>query len=166
MMFILGGCEDTKIEDQKDPEVFFEVSYANTAWGRQFKGLIIDNEGKIKTYDNPPKWNKALDKNGLTQEQLDENLASSSISSITLSEADFHNYASKVAILSDTAYTKPAIGGVDRGITSFYAYRFDATKMTYKPILLSETGDLEKHNKDKNAKEISEWLTKVLDDVY
>lgn len=165
----LSSCSDQDINKstvQTDQQVFFEVSYINQAWGKQFKGFIINKDGQIRTYDNPAKWNSTDGKTGLTLSQIQENIAGTVLSKTNVSTADLQNYTAKISSIAGSEFTKPVSGGADRGITSFYAYRYDQDKKVYTPVLLSQTGDVETYNKDKSAVDISTWLTGILAKVY
>jgi hypothetical protein len=97
---------------------------------------------------------------------MEENLSNATLSSVEASKEDIENLASKIPSLSDLSYTKPVSLGADQGATSFYAYKYDAQKMTFKPVLLSQTGDWQTYNKDKSAIEISTWLAGISKDVF
>ena len=158
----LSACNEETIETSADQEVLFEVNYVNFAWGKQFKGFLIQKNGQIRTYDNPLKWNIIDGKGGLTLSQIQENISQTKLSSTRISAADLENYVGKVGLISGSEFTKPVSGGADRGITSFYTYRYDNDKQVYMPVLLSQTGDVETYNKDKSAMDISTWLTEIL----
>jgi len=158
----LISCSDDDIQKSDGQEIFFEVTYVNHAWVDQFKGFVIDKEGKIRTYENPVKWNSTDGKTGITLSQIQENISQTKLSSTSISTADLQNYIAKISSISGSEFTKPVSGGADRGITSFYAYRYDQDKQIYMPVLLSQTGDFETYNKDKSAIDISTWLTEIL----
>ena len=162
----LSGCDQDSIEVSTDQEVFFEVSYINFAWGKQFKGFLINKDGQIRTYDKPVKWNTIDGKNGLSLTQLEENISNTVASTTTISAADLKSYSSKISLITNSEFTKPVSAGADRGITSFYAYRYDPDKQVYTPVLLSQIGDTETYNTDKSAVEISTWLTGILAKIY
>lgn len=164
-MASLISCSDEDIQISSDQEIFFEVNYVNYAWGKQFKGLIIDKDGQVRTYTNPVKWNPTDAGTEVPLSQIQENISNTVLSSANV-KSDLQNYTSKINSLTDSEYSKPISGGADRGITSFYAYRYDKEKRIYKPLLLSQTGDIETYNKDKSAVEITKWLTGVLAKVY
>ena len=163
---LFSACNQETIETSTNQEILFEVNHVNFAWGKQFRGLLIDKNGQIMTYDNPVKWNLIDGKDGLTLNQIKENISNTVISKTKVSAADLQNYASKMNAMASQDFTKPVSGGADRGITSFYAYRYDADKQIYTPVLLSQIGDLETYNTDKSAVEISSWLKEILAKVF
>jgi hypothetical protein len=156
----LSNCDQKSIEQSDDQEIFFEVSYTNQAWVDQFKGFVIDKEGRIKTYNNPPKWYKAAEVTELKPAQITENISQTIVSPVRV--PDLKNFASKIDSIKGSEFSRPVSGGADRGITLFYAYRYDQKKQVYTPVLLSQTGNIETHRTDPSAMEISAWLTGIL----
>jgi len=162
----LTSCNEDNIQLSTDQDIFFEVSHINYAWGKQFKGFIVEKDGKIRTYTNPVKWNAANETAGLSLTQVQENISNTVVSPASISMDELKTYTSKINLITGSEFSKPQSGGADRGITSFYAYRFDLEKQIYIPVLLSQTGDMETYNKDKSAIEISAWLSGLLAKVY
>ncbi|TDE11981.1 hypothetical protein [Dyadobacter psychrotolerans] len=165
LLFVSTACDDNMVKPVSDQEVYFEVSYTNFAWGEQFRGFLIDKDGKIKTYDKPAQWNKVTEKSGLSVAQLKENLSNSVNTDKSVSMAELKENISKISSIGNS-FSKPVAKGADQGQTLFYAYRYDAEKLIYTPILLSQTGDVESHNTDAAAIELSAWLAGVLAKVY
>lgn len=164
--FAFVGCDEGTVEGSTEQQIYFEVSYTNSAWGKQFKGFIIDRDGQIRLYENPAKWNQVNGKNGLTLGQIKENILNTTRASTSIPAADLKNYISKSITIGDSAFSKPVSGGADRGITSFYVYHYDKETQVYKSVLINQTGDIETFNKDKSAVEVSTWLSTVLAQVY
>ena len=165
-LFAFVGCDEGTVEGSTEQQIYFEVSYSNSAWGKQFKGFIIDRDGQIRLYEKPAKWNQASGKTGLTSDQIKENLLNTTLASTSIAVVDLKNYVSKSITISDSAFSKPISGGADRGITSYYIYTYDKETQVYKSVLISQTGDIETYNKDKSAIEVSTWLSTVVDQVY
>jgi hypothetical protein len=162
----LAGCDSVDTVNAGEQQIYFEVSYANNAWGNQFRGFIIDRDGKIRRYDNPVKWNPANATMTLSSGQIKENILNTTLSPVSIVDTDLQNFISKSASVSDTSYSKPISGGADRGITSYYLYRYDQETKTYHSVLIRQTGDIETFNKDKSAIEISDWLSEIAGKVY
>jgi len=167
LMIMLAGCsDDTTVQEPKGQEIYFEVVYTNSAWGKQFKGLLIDKDGKLHTYDKPAKWNITDGKAGISETQMKENITYTTLSDKTVSRQDLSDNVAKVNAIKGAEFSKPIRVGADMGTTSYYAYQFDANDLIYKPVLLSYTGDTESHNTDSSAIAVSAWLKTVLDLVY
>lgn len=165
LLMSFSGCsDDITVSDQQ--EVFFEVNYSNQAWGYQFKGFLIDKDGRVRTYDKPDKWNNELNAVSFTAEDLAANLSKTTLSSYLVPAADLSKYISQSAQVGDSDFTEPHSVGADGGATSFYIYRYDASSKVYKAILLKQIGDVEIFNKDTDAKAIADWLTTVSSEVY
>jgi hypothetical protein len=162
----ITNCDENAVGISTDQRIVFEVKYENNAWGKQLKGFIILGDGTVKIYENPAQWNKVDTKNGISMQQMKENILNAAFSEIKISKQDISRYTPKIDSLTNLIFSKPIIGGADRGVTSYYAYRFDAFKLIYEPILLGETGNQEMHNKDKLAIEISAWLNEIIDKVH
>ncbi|HEV7379917.1 MAG TPA: hypothetical protein VGN64_09005 [Dyadobacter sp.] len=163
----LFGCSDQDIDatqtEDLNQEIYFEVSHNNSAWGTVHRGFLIDHTGAVRTYLNPADWNisSELDKGALSAKQIEENIAKTQVSSVTVDASQLKALTDKIPTLSTSTYTKRVQAGKDMGQTNFYAYRYDSKKDAYIPILLSETGDWQSQNTDKSAIEISEWLQKI-----
>jgi hypothetical protein len=166
LSIVAMGCSDGDVLPADEQEVYFEVTYSNQAWGKQFKGMLIDKDGKIRKYDLPAKWNVNDGKSGLTLVQMRENVANTTLSTETISVQDLKGNVDKISKLTETNITKAVSGGADRGSTVYYAYRYDASKQVYMPVFLQETGDWESYNKDAGAVQLSSWLASVLDSVF
>lgn len=167
LLIMLAACsDDDTAQEPKGQEIYFEVVYTNAAWGKQFKGLLIDKDGKLHTYDKPAKWNITDGKAGISETQMKENIANTTLSDKTVSKQELSDNVAKVSAIKGTEFSKPIRVGADIGTTSYFAYQFDASDLTYKPILLSYTGDTESHNTDGSAVAVSAWLKTVLDLVY
>ncbi|KQS27102.1 hypothetical protein ASG33_21470 [Dyadobacter sp. Leaf189] len=160
------GCDDQDTGTKKTQEVFFEVTYINNAWGHQFKGFLIDKNGKIQTFDNPTQWIIADPQDGLTMQQFVENLAKTKESSVQVSVGELEQYAAKIGSLGNANFSKPVPVSVDGGITTYTAYQLSADRQRYLPVLLMQTGDLEIHNLNPAAQETAVWLAGLAEKVY
>lgn len=162
---LFSACSDD-VQVPNEQQVYFEVNYANQAWGNQFKGFLIDKDGRILTYDKPAKWIAAEATAMLSSGQLEANLSQTIVSGQQIGAADLDKFATKAKQISDAAFSKPVNGGVDLGLTRFYSYHFDAATKTYRLKLLRQTGNVVIHNTDSHAEDVADWLVKVVDDVY
>ncbi|WAC12949.1 hypothetical protein [Dyadobacter pollutisoli] len=160
----LGCSDDITVSDGQ--EVFFEVNYSNQAWGYQFKGFLIDKDGRVRTYDKPDKWINGLNEASFTAEDLQANLSKTTLSSYLVPAADLSKYIAQAALVNDSDFTKPTQVGADGGATSFYIYRYNPSSKDYKAILLKQIGDVEIFNKDTDAKTIADWLTTLAGEIY
>ncbi len=166
LAFSLGACSDDSEQIATGQNIYFEVNYVNFAWGKQFKGILIDKDGKIRTYDKPTKWNIVSEKTELSVSQMEENIASATLSEKTVSLSELKENIARISTIVPGNFSKPVNGGADRGTTSFFAYRYDEARSVYIPVLLGETGDLEVSSMDKSSTEISAWLNGILAKVY
>ncbi|SDF42725.1 hypothetical protein SAMN04487996_110272 [Dyadobacter soli] len=162
---LVVSCSDDVVVDN-DQEVYFEIHYTNQAWGNQFKGFLIDKQGQVRTYDKPASWNDIELTQTLSKEQMEANAAQTTVSSTKIGSADLVQYMELAGKITGENLSKPVNGGADLGLTRFYSYTYDAGKKTYSHTLLRQTGNVIIHNQDANAKEVADWLTKVMDEVY
>lgn len=162
--FSVSCSDDVAVTNEQ--EVFFEVHYTNQAWGNQFKGFLIDKLGQVRTYDMPAGWKGSDLQPTLSKEDMDANISQTAVSSIKIATADLNKYIDASRKISGDSFSKPLNGGADLGLTRFYSYTYDADKKTYSPVLLRQIGNVIIHNQDANAKEVADWLAKVMDEVY
>lgn len=159
------SCSDD-VEITNEQDVYFEIHYVNQAWGNQFKGILINKDGQVRTYDKPANWNDIELKSKLSKAEMDANVSQTTVSSTQIAAADLDKYVDASRKITGDDFTKPVNGGADLGITRFYAYTYDANTKTYSAILLRQIGNVIIQNQDANAKEVADWLTKVMDEVY
>ncbi|MGG7666948.1 hypothetical protein [Dyadobacter sp. BHUBP1] len=160
----ISCSEDVAVANEQ--EVYFEVQYTNQAWGNQLKGLLIDKQGQVRTYDNPASWNDAGLKSVLSKEEMEANISQTKISSVKIEASDLDKYMNAARKITGDDLSKPVNGGADLGFIRFYSYTYDTEKKTYAAVFLRQTGNVIIHNQDPNAKEVADWLAKVTDEVY
>jgi len=159
------SCSDDVVV-ANEQEIYFEIHYTNQAWGNQFKGFLIDKDGQVRTYDQPGSWNDIVLKSTISKQEMDANISQTTLSSTKVAAADLDKYTIASRKITGDNFSKPANGGADLGLTRFYAYTYDADKKTYSAVLLRQIGNVVIHNQDANAKDVADWLTKVMDEVY
>jgi hypothetical protein len=147
-------------------EVYFEIHYTNQAWGNQFKGFLIDKEGQVRTYDKPASWNDIERSPALTGEQMEANMSQTTVTTIKIDATEFEKHIDSSRKITGDSFSKPVNGGADLGLTRFYSYAYNADAKTYTATLLRQTGDVIINNQDPRAKEVADWLAKVMDEVY
>lgn len=159
------SCSDDVVV-ASEQEVYFEIHHANQAWGNQFKGFLIDKQGQVRTYDKPARWNDIELKPTLSKAEMDANISQTTVSPTQIASADFLKYTKLSQKITGDSFSKPLNGGADLGFTRFYSYTYNADTKTYSPTLLRQTGNVIIHNTDDNAKEVADWLAKVMNEVY
>lgn len=139
------------------PPYYFHYSYTNYAMGKQHQGWIIDNEGNVRTYTMPEKWNLP-DNNHITTEQMQENLNLANSVAFKINMETLNKY---IELMKDASYspiTDPKSARFDAGEVAFSGYIWDASERKYKEILIEQTGDYEAKNTSPKAKIIMEWF--------
>ena len=100
----LSACNQETIETSTDQEIFFEVNHINFAWGKQFRGFLIDKSGQIRTYDNPVKWN-IIDGKGTVQQN---NVVLANAATAIKTYYPEKEYEHTVAIANDSLFSLKA----------------------------------------------------------
>ena len=159
------SCSDDVVVTNEQ-EVYFEIPYTNQAWGNQFKGFLIDKEGQVRTYDKPASWNGTEQSFSLTKEQMEANVSQTTVSATKIDAAELSQNIESAQKITGDSFSKPVNGGADLGLTLFYSYTYNADRKTYTAVLLRQTGNVIIHNQDAHAKEVADWLSKVMDEVY
>src|SRR5664280_2833041 len=72
-VLITGSCKKNVVINEKQA-ILFQVDYVNYAKEYVHNGFIIDNQGRILTYNNPPTWNFPDKDFILRENQVRENL--------------------------------------------------------------------------------------------
>jgi hypothetical protein len=159
------SCSDDVVVTNEQ-EVYFEIHYTNQAWGNQFKGFLIDKQGQVRTYDKPASWNDIEPSPTLTKEQMEANLSQTTVSATKTDATELNKNIDSAKKITGDSFSKPLNGGADLGFTRFYSYTYNADTKTYTAVLLRQTGNVIIHNQDAHAKEVADWLAKVMDEVY
>jgi hypothetical protein len=160
-LFLLIGCDGG---DKSDQEIYcFEVSYENNAWGFQHRGLFIDSNGDVFTYDvssdrsdeysetDTEYSESTLTKKFSTESEYKENIPPS-----TLQEMK-----DKIASANNGTLGDPISNANDAGIWRYKAFIYNSDNKTYKSVLLYQTGDVKITNSSSEAEELKNWLESI-----
>src|SRR5512138_3295166 len=105
-----------------DQEIIFQMDYVNHAWGYQHFGFMVDNLGRVLTYDNPEKWNFADDNLILTEKQVDENISMCRISSEKIPAEELARFSSYIDKIASSKLSATRNTGADQGTMQFICY--------------------------------------------
>ena len=153
-----GPCANCSGGGQK---VFFDVWFANYAWGYQMHGFYIDNDGLVYTYDHSFAPWEAPDPEAITEDQLLEKIGHNAVITGFIQLAVLEEKIALIPAAAEGPYTERAARCFDFGSIEFLAYQFNADEGVYYPVLLKLQGDWAQDNLSEEAVELYEWLTTV-----
>lgn len=162
VLFLLmtAGCKKVHIvsEGQK---IFFQYDYVNCAWGYQHTGFIINNEGRVLTYNKPEKWNFPGREGLLSQNEVEENLSSCTISEKEISMNELQKYVNYIDNIAASKVSAPRRRGADRGSAIFYCYQYSESNGEYKATVIKMEGDTESENLNFFSRKVVEWMRTI-----
>ncbi len=147
--------------DNLTQKYLFEVSYINWAWGYQDRGIYIDRDGRVCSYDlsdRKPRFQYPEDR-VYTRAMLDDKYSGHCV---LIGTVDLETLAAMSALVgpaSQGQLTEPVHTGCDFGGEGFTAFLFDAETGTYTSVLLRQCGDWSRQNTAPEAATLHDWLT-------
>ena len=156
----ISGCQKDYIVG-KGQEILFQQEYVNYAWGFQHNGYIIDIDGNVLTFKNPDKWNFPDKDSKLTDQQVKENIASSTLTGKKISKTDLHKYINYIDNISSSKITSPRNAGADMGSLVYYCYQFSENSSIYKATKIKMEGDFECENLNFYSKRVVDWMKNI-----
>jgi hypothetical protein len=160
----ITGCKKKPVINSKQ-EVYFQYEYINYAYGHKHTGFLIDNEGKVLTYNNPQKWNFP-DKNlNLTETQIHENIGNCIVSGKTIETAELEKYANFIRNISLSKISAMKNATADAGTTDYICYVYSPDSNNYKGYIIKKEGDFSCENLNFYSKKVSVWLKNINDSL-
>ena len=144
-----------------DQEIIFQMDYVNHAWGYQHYGFMIDNLGRVLTYDNPEKWNFADDNFILTEKQIVENISMCRISAEKISAEELSRFSSYIDKIASSKLSALRNTGADAGTTHFICYKFSENSLMYKGFIIKTEGDFTAENLNFYSKKVVSWMKDI-----
>lgn len=158
IFLILFGCQKKYASIEHG---FFTFEYKNAAWGQQYKGWMINSEGKVLSFESPQKWNK-VDSNGyITPALLEENINSCDSELEKVSKRKMYKYNKLISGASIGSYSEKSNTAYDLGTSTYSCYTFDKEKGQYKKVILAVEGDFSYKNTSSEAEKIMNWLKEI-----
>jgi hypothetical protein len=170
---VFSGCE---IFESNPPEqkYIFDVYYVNYAWGFTMRGIYIDNNGDMFSYQVSPTDTvsrdslRMLHRYGMNIKEHDLDMK------FSFNKKFIKNIGPTVVIkkLGDlynvplNAYSDTLGTGADMGAYVYSGYIFDIKSNTYREVELKVSGDVSYYNTSNNATELVSWLSSITKDVY
>lgn len=159
-LILFTGCRE-KSYISNDQEILFQMDYVNYAWGYQPYGFMVDNQGRILSYDNPEKWNFPDDNFILTERQMAENIALCRISDEMVSSEDLKKFSSYIENIAGSKVTATKQTGADAGSMQFICYKFSDNSLIYKGFLMKNEGDFTAENLNFYSKKVVSWMKEI-----
>jgi hypothetical protein len=156
--------------DKIDQKILFHFSYDNYAWGHNYSGWYIDNNGDIWNLKEVNHWwneemNVIMKENRINFYDYDslnqsyEKCGDTVITKINLDSLCY--YYKLINEASEGEYSEPINVGADMGSFIFGCLYYDKQKNKYKKIILGLDGDWMFKNLDSSAIKIDNWLKKI-----
>jgi hypothetical protein len=144
--------------------------YVNHAWGYQRRGVVLDAQGNIWTYNIKSSPNALVnpwqpkDMANMSEDELKLRYLGATIAGKVSAEEIAQNFLF-IAEAAKGTLTEGKSVGADMGSTMLYCLTYDAAKHTYGEVALDLKGDWEKTNPTDAAKTLTTWLNKALGEV-
>lgn len=161
MLLLCQGCltsPDVSGNASGEQTFLFEISYTNYAWGYQLRGLYIDRQGQVYSYDHSHAVWQPSDPQAYTEEELLQKFESRKELTGTVEEDTLAGMFRLIESASQGRLSEPVQKCADAGTTAYLAYRFDKDSGKYISVLLYQTGDWAQKNLSDSAKTLYEWL--------
>lgn len=159
-LLVSQSCRESYIVNH-DQEILFQMDYLNYAWGYQHYGFMVDNQGRVLTYDNPEKWNFPDDNFILTEDQVAENISMCRISEVRINEEDLKRFSSYIEKIASSKVSATRSTGADAGLIQFICYRYSENSLMYKGFLVKSEGDFSAENLNFYSKKVISWMKEI-----
>ncbi|MGE5411618.1 MAG: hypothetical protein ACM3MI_11725 [Clostridiales bacterium] len=172
LCFVLSGCE---VFESNPPEqkYLFDVYYVNYAWGFTLRGIYIDKNGDMFSYQVSPTDTVSRDslrifhRYGLNIKERDLDIK------FSFNKKFVKNIGPAIAVkkLGDlynvplNAYSDTLATGADMGAYLYSGYIYDVKSNTYREVELKVSGDVSYYNTSTNATRLVDWLSSLTKDV-
>lgn len=151
---ILMSISINSYESGRD-NIIIENSYINYAWGFQYNGTVICDNGDIYRFDKNDR--EAYENVNSNLDDLRDYILDDSAKLIgKVTKSELKKIKEYMKNVNNTNYTETISGGNDMGSNIISVWNYDENEK----IILKETGDWNKENTDENAKKIIDLVVK------
>ncbi len=162
LLTFFTGCMETGVPYPGDvSNLIFQSEYTNYAWGYNHNGWMMDNTGKIRSFQKSTLWVFPDSLGYISEVDMQKNLGICDATETQISAAEFAIYAEKVRTCVTGTLTKPENKMADAGEHIWAFYYYEPGGKRYKRVILNMTGDWSQENLAPNAKEIVDWMMKI-----
>ena len=156
---IMWACEKQEYDAPEDQPVFFEYHYINYAWGFQENGWLIDQEGNIRSFNNPADYRQGLKGATLSLEDLEHNLGLTDSIIGNLDDGDLEKYIHYIPAAAEGEIGLSRSIAADAGSSVLSCYLYDPEMNAYQYVFLAQSGDWEQFNLSREAEKLVDWLS-------
>jgi hypothetical protein len=159
--FLLISCEEKALESG-DANCYFQYEYVNYAWGYNHSGFTVTPSGEIYKFDKTTPWVFA-EKGQIQLSDLLKNISLSVKAETLISKTEMQSYLALATIAKTGTLSAAVSRGADMGAMVCKVFVPDESnpQKVYNEVILTQTGDWEKHNLKSEAAVISNWLTSL-----
>ncbi|MCC2615044.1 hypothetical protein LJ739_02155 [Aestuariibacter halophilus] len=171
IVFILGALLNTGCSSDADEEevpvhqkgaYVFAVIFENAAWSEQKKGLFIDGQGDLYTYDiSNMGLDSVLHDETLTTQQMDGYFGVLPVLQESIAQQTFSTMWNAVPAIDAGSLGQQTAECADAGNYVYLAFDYTAQTDTYRPILIYHTGDWRQENLSAEATAVKDWLVEL-----
>ena len=151
----------SKKDDDGVHHGYFTYEYQNGAWGYQHEGWMMDEKGKVSSFNLPEHWNGVDSLGYISEAELIENLENceNKIDHVSSRKLSSKNQLVATAVNGD--YSERRNLGDDLGRIQYICYNWNSTLNLYQKVVLEESGDISYQNLSSEAQEIIKWMKKI-----
>ena len=161
-VLIFSGCKKNVVINIKQA-ILFQVDYVNYAKEYVHNGFIIDNQGRILTYNNPSSWNFPDKDFTLRENQVRENLGYCLNTGKKITKEELEKYAGHIKNISSSQVTASKSIASDAGSIEYICYQYHEESGVYKGSLIKTEGDFTRENLNFFSKKVISWLKNIND---
>jgi len=158
--------ENPPVTAEISQAILFEISHVNNAWGYVCRGLYVDSQGYVYTYDHSDQyWNPG--NNGFFMEQqLLEKYSHNSVLVDSVTLETLGEMYQQIKPAAEGALSERVNRCNDAGGQLYTAYVVDSRVSKYYPVLVYEAGDWAQKNLSDAAAQLFAWLQTLNDNSY
>ena len=160
----ITGCKKSIVTNEKQA-ILFQVDYVNYAWGYQHNGFILDGDGIVYTYKNPPDWNFPDKDFNISENEVEDNIRNCTYSGQKIPSEELKKHAGYIRNISLSKITALKNVAADAGSLEYTCYQFSEKTDTYKGCLIKMEGDFTCENLNFYSKKVTGWLRSVKDTI-
>jgi len=160
IIVVATSCKKENLDEVNQP-VDFEFEYINHAWVYTHQGWMVDEEGNVRGFNLPVKWNHPDESNYITKAELTENLAQADSLYTTADEANLTHHFKNRFDMQGAVMDTSDVFMADAGVGALYVYVWNDEVDKYEKVHLASRGDTSVTNTSNEAKAAVNWLITI-----
>ena len=161
---MMNSCTEklTESTDNTEHNYYFQYEYVNNAWGYNHSGFTVTPSGEVYKFNTTTSWVFAQN-NKISSSDLLKNISLSVKAETLISKTDMQSYLALASIAKTGTISTSVSRGADMGALLCKVFVPDESdpQKFFNEVVLSQTGDWEKHNLKPEATVIADWLTSL-----